>query len=96
MTQLIIQGTSLDDFYSQVNTIVINAIEKQKLPILGENEFKTRQETAKQLGISLPTLNEYTKSGIIPAYRIGSRVRYKSNEIETSLLKVQSVKYRRA
>ena len=32
MTQLIIQGTSLDDFLSQVNTIVIKAIESQKEP----------------------------------------------------------------
>jgi excisionase family DNA binding protein len=58
-------------------------------------EFITREITARKLGISLPTLHEYTKAGLLPAYRIGSRVRYKVSEIEASLLKVQSVKGKR-
>ena len=58
-------------------------------------EFITREATARKLGISLPTLHDYTKAGLIPAYRIGSRVRYKVSEIEASLLKVQSVKGKR-
>jgi excisionase family DNA binding protein len=67
----------------------------QPVPTPAENEFITRETTARKLGISLPTLNEYSKTGIIPSYRIGSRVRYKSNEIEAALQKVQSVKGRR-
>jgi excisionase family DNA binding protein len=73
---------------------VLQSVTKTILP-KSENEYITRVETAQKLGLSLVTLNEYTKSGIIPAYRIGSRVRYKSKEVEASLLKVQSVKGRR-
>ena len=65
------------------------------LPATIENEFITREATAKRLGLSLPTLNEYSKIGLIPSYRIGSRVRYKSNEVEAALQKVQSVKGKR-
>ncbi|UPT67166.1 MAG: helix-turn-helix domain-containing protein [Sphingobacteriales bacterium JAD_PAG50586_3] len=52
-----------------------------------KSEFITRNETASILGISLPTLSAWTKVGTVPAYRIGSRVRYKRNEVEDSLKK---------
>lgn len=56
-------------------------------------ELLTRKETAKVFGISLPTLNEYTKTGLIIGYRIGSRVRYKKGEILEALK--QFKKYKR-
>lgn len=59
-----------------------------------ENELITRKETAKILDISLPTLNAYTRDGKIQSYRIGSRIRYKRNEVINSVLKVQSFKYK--
>jgi excisionase family DNA binding protein len=89
---IILEQISRDEL-AQLIKDVIQSINNPAVPV--EIEFKTRKATAKKLGISLPTLNEYTKTGIIPAYRIGSRVRYKSNEIEKALLKVQSVKGRR-
>jgi excisionase family DNA binding protein len=53
-------------------------------------EFLTRKEAAKILGVSLPTLHEWTKSGKVPGHRIGTRVRYKKSEIENSLLKIKT------
>lgn len=50
-----------------------------------ETELLNRYETAQILGISLPTLNHYTKTGIITGYRLGSRVRYKKQEVLKSL-----------
>jgi len=58
-----------------------------------EDELITRKETAQFLGVSLVTLNQYTKDGIIPGYRIGSRVRYKKHEVLESLKGFK--KYRR-
>ena len=55
-----------------------------------ETEYLTRKEAAKVLGVSLPTLNEWTKTGLIIGYRIASRVRYKRNELETSLCKINT------
>jgi excisionase family DNA binding protein len=67
----------------------LNKEEKSK----GE-ELVTRQEAANLLGISLPTLHHYSKHGVIPAYRIGSRVRFKRGELLDCLKKVQTMKYR--
>jgi len=48
-------------------------------------KFNTRKETADRLHISLPTLNEYTKKGIITGQRIGSRVLYSEEAIQEAL-----------
>jgi excisionase family DNA binding protein len=45
--------------------------------------YLTRKEVAKMLRITLPTLHEWTKLGWIPSYRIGTRVLYKNNEVES-------------
>ena len=50
-------------------------------------KYLTRKETADLLNVSLPTLNEYTKTGKITACRFGVRVLYKQSEIEARLLK---------
>lgn len=49
--------------------------------------YKTRKETSKQLNVSLPTLNEYEKKGLIKGYRFGVRVLYKQSDIEEALTK---------
>jgi excisionase family DNA binding protein len=49
---------------------------------------RTRIETAAQLNVSLPTLNEYTKKGLIKGYRFGVRVMYKQTDIDAALTKM--------
>ncbi len=60
-----------------------------------ETEFITRKETCQILGVSLPTLNSFTKQGIIIGYRISSRVRYKKSEILEAFTKISTLKYKR-
>ena len=50
-----------------------------------DNELLTRDETAKLLKISLVTLHYWVKKDIIPAYRIGNKVRFKRFEIMNAL-----------
>lgn len=45
------------------------------------NDLITRRETAKILGVTLPTVIDWEKKGIITGYRIGNRIRYKHSEI---------------
>lgn len=96
MTQKISTEFTLDEFKTVIQDAVKNEIEKLNLnkPEI-PTEYITRKETAGILGISLPTLNEWSKQGIIPSYRIASRVRYKKEEVMNSLTKVQSLKYKR-
>jgi len=52
------------------------------------DELLTRSKTAELLGISLPTLDSYTASGKVPAYRIGGDsklIRYKRSEVLEAL-----------
>lgn len=80
------------------NTIAL--LLKEQLEVLSvvgqsdEKELLTRKEVAKLLGISLPTLNNWSKKGVMPSYRIQSRVRYIKSEVLDCLLKVNTFKYR--
>ncbi len=96
MNNIILTQIPLEDLKTAISQAVKFEIDKLCLSIpKAETEFITRQQTAKLLGISLPTLNEWSKQGIIISYRIGTRVRYKKAEVENSLSKVQSIKYNR-
>ena len=59
-------------------------------------EFLNRFQVAKLLKVSLATLNDWTKKGYIPAYRIGNRVLFKKEDVLSSLQQVKSLKYKRA
>jgi excisionase family DNA binding protein len=58
---------------------------------LNKYEYLTRNETAKLLKISLPTLNTWTKTGKLLGYRIGSRVLYKKAELDQSLKEIKHI-----
>lgn len=60
-----------------------------------ELDLITRRETSKILGISLTTLHDFTLRGIVPAYRIGTRIRYKKDEVIASLKSVNDNKFKR-
>lgn len=55
-----------------------------------QNQLLTRKQTADFLCISLPTLHDWTKTGIIKAHRIGNRVLYKIDEINNSLNQINT------
>ncbi len=46
----------------------------------------SRKDVSELLGISLPTIHEWGKQGILKPYKIGNRVRYRMSDIEKTLL----------
>jgi|WetSurMetagenome_2_1015567.scaffolds.fasta_scaffold00070_8 excisionase family DNA binding protein len=60
-----------------------------------QEQLLTREETADLLKISLPTLDSYTRKGIIHGYRLGTVVRYKGEEVKSSLKEIPTNKYKR-
>lgn len=44
-------------------------------------ELITRKETAKILGVSLPTLHNWSRLGLLKSYKIATRVRYNRDEV---------------
>jgi excisionase family DNA binding protein len=87
----------------ELKEIITHLIESKLSPVIAqssqhkesENELITREETAKKLRISLPTLGELTKAGFIKGYRIGRRVLYKWGEVENDLQQINYTKYQR-
>ncbi len=48
--------------------------------------WMTRKDVGELLGISLVTIHNWSKNGILKAYKIGNRVRFRRLEIEQTLL----------
>jgi len=97
--QIILIGISPEQLQDSIRTTVKSEVERiiGNLPTpIAPPELITRKETAQILGISLPTLNEWTKNGTLPAQRIGTRVRYQRANVYASLKDIETLKYRRA
>ncbi|PRY08868.1 excisionase family DNA binding protein [Pontibacter ummariensis] len=91
MSQIILNGLTTEqlkellveviaEHLSSASSVLSAAHSSQDQPT-----YLTRAEAAKLLQISLPTLNDYTKRGVISSYRIGANVRYKFSDIESAL-----------
>jgi len=98
MSALYLQGISILEIEALLKKIVQEAIIENQSQSEGLNtltdrkKLLSRTETAKLLGVSLVTLHQWTLQGRITAYRIGSRIRYKANEINSALIEVKSSK----
>ncbi|WP_026776110.1 helix-turn-helix domain-containing protein [Polaribacter sp. Hel_I_88] len=51
-------------------------------------EYLTRKEVAKILKVSLVTLSDWNKKRVLKPYRLGNLIRYKTSEIEESLIAI--------
>lgn len=67
-----------------VAEIIRNEAPKQPEPGK-QTKYLTRKEAAELLGITLPTLWDWTRKGTIPGYRISGRVYYKPDEIDEAM-----------
>ena len=82
-----LENTNANDFKNEIVKDVTNALKgyAETLQNPDNNKLLTRQETAELLSVSLVTLWDWTKKDILPAYRIGNKVRYKKCEILLAL-----------
>jgi excisionase family DNA binding protein len=55
-------------------------------------EYLTRKEVAKILKVSLVTLSDWNKKGVLKPYRLGNLIRYKRAELEKALIAINSKK----
>ena len=84
-----LENINANDFKNEIVKDVLTALKGFATSLQPDNEkLLTREETAKMLSISLVTLHSYTKNDVIPAYRIGYKVRYKHSDILLALKKM--------
>ncbi len=87
MEKILFSPISLDE----LATVISDTVKKEFETIHNsqkpepDNDYLSRKRNLQILGISLPTLNDYTKRGLVPSYRIGARIRYKKEEVLKSL-----------
>jgi len=96
MENMILTTVPFDQLQAAISEAVKAEFLKFSIPTPpAPTEYITRKETAQILGVSLVTLNDWSKTGIVPFYRIGSRIRYKKEEVLNSVSKVKAIKFRR-
>jgi hypothetical protein len=87
MENLILSSIPLNELRTVISETVKEEFEKRhshQTPQL-ETEYISRKETARLLGISLVTLNDWSKRSLIPSYCIASRIRYRKEEVLKSI-----------
>lgn len=90
MNTLVLNSVDLKDLENLFEKILDDRLRKLEPRSKSDTVLLTRAETAKFLRISLPTLNEWTKEGIVIGHRIGNRVLYKKVELENALTQIKS------
>lgn len=83
----------------ELSGLISAAVERTVRPMIEaavqpqqSHKLLTRRETANYLGVSLPTLHDWTISGKIVANRVGTRVRYYQSDVEAALKQIETGK----
>jgi hypothetical protein len=97
MNSIILQGINTDDLKKLFREVLEEKLKQESKPKESGKRpvYLNRFEVVELLKISLPTLNNWSKSGIVQSYRIGNRVLYKSEEIRNAIHSVKNLKYKR-
>jgi excisionase family DNA binding protein len=92
--QVIIQKATLPELQIMFSNVLEQYLRPGTTGGTNVTTILTRKEAAKMLCLSLPTLDFYTKEGIIKGTRIGTRIRYRLSDIETALVNIDAWKYK--
>lgn len=76
----------LKDVRTELKEIVQNFQPKN------QPEYLTRKEVAEILKVSLVTLSDWNKKGVLKPYRLGNLIRYKRAELDQALISINSKK----
>ncbi|PKB42701.1 excisionase family DNA binding protein [Cellulophaga sp. RHA19] len=82
----------LSDIKKVVEEVIENKLKNLNPPEKEGLKLLSRKDTAKLLCISLPTLHDWTKTGVVKAHRIGNRILYKLEEVNDALNSIKTSK----
>jgi len=95
MGQILFTGITVNDLLLQIGQLIDARLGNLPLKENNQSEYLSRKEVAKLLKITLPTLHDWTKQGWLKAYKMGTRVLYKQDEIEASLHQLYQFKHKK-
>ena len=86
VNSVLIQGATLADIERMIDRAVAKRLEDFVESVQPKPDpLIKRVDTAKQLGVSLPTLDKYGHYGILHPRHVGGRIYYAQSEIDTYL-----------
>ena len=74
----------------QLVASVVNELKNELKQAIFTEQYLTREEVSELLKISLSTIHNWTKRGILQAYQIGGRIYLKASDIECSMIKLEN------
>lgn len=91
MTEIILSGLTVDDLIEKLSLVLNEKIKTMAHPppISEQPEYYTREEAAKILRITLPTLRAHTKIGKVKGCRIGGRVLYRHDDLDKAVKEIK-------
>lgn len=96
MSEILFTGISSKELIDRIGQLIDSKLSKvASHQQTTQSRFITRHEVASLLKISLPTLNDWTKLGWLQSYKVGSRVFYKAEEVEASISKLATYKFKK-
>ncbi|MFN3445995.1 MAG: helix-turn-helix domain-containing protein [Bacteroidia bacterium] len=92
MQNVILTQLSIEQLQHVINDAVQTGLAQFKPTQPEQTNLLTRKQVCQLLNITPPTLHEWTRNGTITAYKVGTRVRYKHNEVLNTLNRIQQTK----
>jgi excisionase family DNA binding protein len=89
---IIVEGITVEDLLAKIDALVEKRL-AEHLNVEKPSRLMNRKEVAAFLRVSTLTVSTWSKEGLLPYHRMGSRIYYKSNEVEAALHSVK--KYHR-
>lgn len=95
MKSFTITNFSEEDLKSAINEAFKIHVESKFNQLINNQEkgkdFLTRKETAEFFGVSIVTIHNWVKEGIISSYKLGNRTYFKRSELVEQLLNSKTV-----
>lgn len=83
------KSNAFETTQDQLVARVVNELKNELKQATFTEQYLTREEVSKLLKISLSTIHNWTKRGILSSYQIGGRVYFKTSDIECSMIKLE-------
>lgn len=88
ITAIQVQGITAETLLKRFDSLESQIKTLQQQPPTSTDKLITRFDVSALLGVSLVTVHNWTKSGILTSYRLGNKVRFKETEVFSALQQI--------
>ena len=94
--EFLVESVSKEELLKEIDKLIKkNFAEFLKPPPADEDVLWTREQCSDYLKITLPTLHEWIKNGILKTYKIGNKIRFKKAEVKAAIIPQSNIRRKR-